>query len=321
MSKEPIIFGLNQYHNLAAKISKKLGLRLGKVSKTVFSDGEVLIYPEETVRGRDVFIIQSTCSPVNDNIMELLIFINAIKRSSAKEVNIIIPYYGYARQDRKCGAHQPVSAKMIATILESQKINRIITFDLHSPQAEGFFEIPVDNLSGLPTICKYINSKKLNNITVVSPDQGGVVRARKLANIIKSDFAIIDKQRIATNTVQVMNVLGNVKNKNCIIIDDMIDTGGTIIKAAEALKKNGANKIFLAATHPVFSGPAIERMKSSDVITEVITTDTIIIKPENHFPNLKIISIFEYLSDVIYAIINSEPLGRVFKKHTRILDK
>lgn len=316
-NNQQIIFGLSRSLELAKKVSKQASILLGEVEKLEFKDGEILVKPVNTVRGKDVFIIQSTSKPVNDSIMELLIFIDACTRASARSISLVIPYFGYARQDRKSKVHEPITSKLIAKLISTLKVERVITFDLHCPQIEGFFDVPVDNLNALPTLCNHIVNKQLKNLVVVSPDQGGVVRARKLAESLNTSLAIIDKRRHIANKSEVMNILGDVENKNCLLIDDMIDTGGTIINAANALKSKGANKIYVACTHGLFNGDAVEKFNNASSIDNIITTDTITL--DKKIAKLEVITISDFLADVIKAIIESKPIGSVYKEHTKVL--
>ena len=268
------IFALNSNKPLAEKIAKVVGVELGKISVNQFSDGEIRINIEESIRGDHVYIIQSTSSPVNDNIMELLIMIDALKRASVKTVNIVIPYYGYARQDRKARSREPITSKLVANMITRAGADRILTLDLHAAQIQGFFDMPVDHLLGAPLLANYFLDNGIANedTVVVSPDHGGVTRARKLAEFLKAPIAIIDKRRPKANVAEVMNIIGNVEGKKCILIDDMIDTAGTITLAAQALEDAGATEVYACCTHPVLSGPAIERIENS-VMKKVIVTD------------------------------------------------
>ena len=246
------LFSCNSNPKLAADVSRAIGVSLGNAKISRFSDGEIRVELHESVRGCDVYIIQSTSSPVNDHLMEMLVMIDALKRASAKTINVVIPYYGYARQDRKAKSRDPITAKLVADLITASGANRVITFDLHATQIQGFFNIPVDNLHAVPIIAKYFLAKQLQDIVVVSPDHGGVVRARKLAEKLKAPLAIIDKRRPEPNVSEVMNIIGDVSGKTTIIIDDIIDTAGTIVLAAEALRLAGAKSIYAACTHPVF---------------------------------------------------------------------
>lgn len=271
------IFSGNANPELAKGIAAELGLPLGKRSVSRFSDGEIAVEIEENVRGRDVFIIQPTCPPTNDNLMELLVMTDAMRRSSAARVTAIVPYFGYARQDRRPRAVRgPISAKLVANMMMTAGIERLLTIDLHADQIQGFFDIPVDNVYASPVLISDIKAQNYKDLIVVSPDVGGVVRARAIAKRITNDtdLAIIDKRRPKANVSQVMNIIGNVEGKTCVLVDDMADTAGTLCKAAEALKENGAAKVVSYITHPILSGPAIERINNS-VLDELVVTDTI----------------------------------------------
>ena len=270
------IFALNSNRPLAEKIAAAVGVELGKSSVTQFSDGEIQVNIEESIRGSHVYVIQSTSSPVNDNLMELLIMIDALKRASAKTINVVMPYYGYARQDRKARAREPITAKLVANMIQKAGATRMLTLDLHAVQIQGFFDIPVDHLMGAPLIANYFLEKgiKGDDVVVVSPDHGGVTRARKLAEFLKSPIAIIDKRRPKANVAEVMNIIGQVKGKTCVLIDDMIDTAGTITLAANALKEAGATSVYASCTHPVLSGPALQRIEDS-AIERLVVTDSI----------------------------------------------
>jgi len=269
------------------------------------------VHIEKSVRGSKVFIIQPTSPPVNDKLMELLLIIDACKRASAKEINAIIPYYGYSRQDRKAIPREPISAKVAANLLEAVGVNRVVTFDLHVDQIQGFFNIPVDNLEALPSIANNILDKKLKDIVVVAPDVGGAKRARKLAKLLDTQIAIIDKRRPEHGVAEIMNVIGEIENKTCVIIDDIIDTAGTITGAAKALKEKGAKEVYLAATHAIFSGEAPKRLQDK-AIKEVIATNSIQLPKEKQFPNLKVISLAQILAESIKRIYEGEPMGVLF---------
>ncbi|MDD3712915.1 MAG: ribose-phosphate pyrophosphokinase [Candidatus Izemoplasmatales bacterium] len=305
------LFALSSNIQLAQDIADYIGIPLSKCEVTHFADGEISINIPETVRGHKVFVIQSTCNPVNEHIMELLIMIDALKRASAREVNIVIPYYGYSRQDRKAKARQPISAKLVANLLEVAGATRVISMDLHAPQIQGFFDIPIDNFRGMPIISNYILSKNLENICVVSPDHGGVARARDLANILQSPIAIIDKMRPEPNVAEVMNIIGRVKGKTCVIVDDMIDTAGSIFAAANALAEAGAKDIYACCTHPVFSKTATQLLMEAP-IKEVICTNTIELPKDKTFPKLVQLSIAELLGQGIINIIDDQGVSTLF---------
>ena len=268
------IFTGNSNPAFAEEIAGIMGKPLGKSTVTKFSDGEISVNIWETVRGLDVYIIQSTCSPVNDNLMELLIMIDAMKRASAGRINAIIPYYGYARQDRKAKARDPITAKLVADLIMAAGADRVLTMDLHANQIQGYFDIPVDHLLGMPILAKYFKERHMDDLVVVSPDHGSVTRARNLVQYLNCPIAIIDKRRPEPNKSEIMNIIGNIEDKNCIIIDDMIDTAGTICNAANAIKDLGARSVRAAATHPVLSGPAVDRIKAS-AIEELVLLNTV----------------------------------------------
>lgn len=268
------VFTGNSNPVLAKKICKYLGVQLGGAKVKTFSDGEIQIEIEETVRGKDIFIVQSTCPPVNDNLVELLLMIDAFKRSAASRITAVMPYYGYSRQDKKVVPRVPISARLIADLLTVAGTNRLITMDLHAGQIQGFFDIPVDNLFAAPVIIEYIKSNFSNNLVIVSPDAGGVERARAYAKRLNTDLAIIDKRRDAPNKAIAMSVIGDVTDKVAVILDDMVDTAGTLIEAAYAIIEHGAKEVHACCAHPVFSGPAIDRIKNS-VLKSVVVSDTI----------------------------------------------
>ena len=305
------LFALSSNSQLAQDIADFIGIPLSKCEVTHFADGEININIPETVRGHKVFVIQSTCNPVNEHIMELLIMIDALKRASAREVNVVIPYYGYSRQDRKAKARQPISAKLVANLLEVAGATRVISMDLHAPQIQGFFDIPIDNFRGMPIISNYILSKNLENVCVVSPDHGGVARARDLANTLQAPIAIIDKMRPEPNVAEVMNIIGRVKGKTCVIVDDMIDTAGSIFAAANALAEAGAKDIYACCTHPVFSKNATELLMEAP-IKEVICTNTIELPKEKLFPKLVQLSTAELLGQGIINIIDDQGVSTLF---------
>ncbi len=306
------IFSGNSSPDLAKKICKKLGVPLSDAQVSTFSDGETRVEIDENVRGMDVFIIQSTCSPVNISIMELLVMIDALKRASADRITAVIPYYGYARQDRKVVPRAPITAKLVADLLTAAGANRMLSIDLHAGQIQGFFNIPVDNLFATPILLQYIKGRIKDNLVIVSPDTGGVVRARAFARRLGASLAIVDKRRDTPNESQVMNIIGSVKDKNVVILDDMIDTAGTMVQAATALKKEGALEVYACCTHPVLSGPAIERIETSE-IKEVIITDTIPLKTEaKSCKRFKILSTADLLSDAIKRIYYNESVSSLF---------
>jgi len=270
-----LLFSGNANRALAQDIATHLSISLGKAKVARFSDGEVDVEIEQNVRARDIFVVQPTCTPTNENLMELCIMVDALKRASARRVTAVIPYYGYARQDRRPRSTRvPISAKVVANMLEAVGVERLLTMDLHADQIQGFFNIPVDNIYASPVLLSDLQSKRYSDLVVVSPDVGGVVRARALAKQANCDLAIIDKRRPKANVSEVMHVIGEIEGRNCVIMDDMIDTAGTLVKAADVLKERGAKQVFAYCTHAVFSGPAIERIQSSR-LDEVVVTDTI----------------------------------------------
>ena len=307
------IFSLNSNEPLAASIAKEMGVELGKSSVKHFSDGEIQISIEESIRGCDVFIVQSTSAPVNENLMELLIMIDAVKRASARTVNVVMPYYGYARQDRKARSREPITAKLVANLLETAGATRVVLLDLHAPQIQGFFDILIDHLVGVPLISDYFSQKGWNpeDIVVVSPDHGGVTRARKMAERLKAPIAIIDKRRPKPNVAEVMNIVGNVEGKICILIDDIIDTAGTITNGADALLKSGAKEVYASCTHPVLSGPAIERIDNS-VIKELVITDSIQLPEEKKIAKITQLSVAKLLADAIVRIYENKSVSKLF---------
>jgi len=305
------IFTGNANPQLARSIAECLGEELGLAEVGRFKDGEISIKIHETVRGREVFIIQPTHKPTAENLMELLLLIDAMKRASAKMIAAVVPYYGYARQDRKTQPRDSIGAKLVANLLTAAGADRVVTMDLHADQIQGFFDIPVDNLRALPIIEEYIRSKDLDDLMVVAPDVGGVVRARSLANRLNCPIAIVDKRRPAANVSQVMNIIGNVEGKTCVLFDDMIDTGGTIVNSAEALMKNGAKAVFACCTHAVFSGQAPELLQQSP-LKEVIVTDTINISQDRMFPKLKVLSVASLFAEAIKRIFEEQPVSKLF---------
>ncbi len=313
--KDIKIFAGNASIELAKSIASCLNLELGKCEVSKFSDGEISVTFDETVRGSDVFLIQSTQNPVNDNIMELLIMIDACKRASAGRINAVIPYFGYARQDRKSKARDPISSKVVANLLEVSGADRVLTMDLHAPQLQGFFDIPVDNMVGIPLLAPYLIEKfGIGNpdVVVVSPDLGSVTRARKFTDRLDCPLAIVDKRRPKANVSEVMNIIGDVKGKKVILIDDMIDTAGTLVNAANALiEKGGATEIYACATHGVLSGPAIERIEKS-VLKEVILLDTITLPEEKKIDKIKQITIAPVIAEAIARIYEEKAISGLF---------
>lgn len=312
------IFALNSNRPLAEKIAEEVGVELGKSSVTQFSDGEIQVNIEESIRGCHVYVVQSTSSPVNDNLMELLIMIDALKRASAKTINVVMPYYGYARQDRKARAREPITAKLVANMIEKAGATRLLTLDLHASQIQGFFDIPVDHLMGAPLIADYFLEKEIcgDDVVVVSPDHGGVTRARKLAEFLKAPIAIIDKRRPKANVAEVMSIIGKVDGKTCVIIDDMIDTAGTITLAANALKEAGAKQVYASCTHPVLSGPAMQRIQDS-AIEHLVVTDSIYLSDERKIDKIDEISVGELMGDAIKRIHENKPVSPLFETHKK----
>jgi ribose-phosphate pyrophosphokinase len=305
------VFTLNSNPKLAEEIAANIGVELGKSSVTKFSDGEIQINIEESIRGCDVYVVQSTCEPVNQHIMELLIMIDALKRASAKSINIVMPYYGYARQDRKARAREPITAKLVADLLQTAGASRAITLDLHAPQIQGFFNIPVDQLVGVPILSSYWSKKGLDDIVVVSPDHGGVTRARNLADRLKAPIAIIDKRRPRPNVAEVMNIVGNIEGKTAILIDDIIDTAGTITLGANALIDSGAKAVYACCTHPVLSGPAIERIQNSK-IEELVVTNSIPLKEDKIIDKITQLSVAPLISEAIIRVHERQSVSILF---------
>lgn len=306
------LFALNSNKPLAEKIAKRMGLKLSTSSVVRFSDGEIQVDIDDSVRGKDVFLIQSTSAPVNDNLMELLIMIDAVRRASAASVNIVLPYYGYARQDRKTRAREPITAKLVADMIQAAGADRVLSLDLHAPQIQGFFDIPVDNLMGAPLLADYLLSNHLEeDAVVVSPDHGGVTRARKLAEFLGTSIAIVDKRRPKANVSEVMNIIGDVKGKRAILIDDMIDTAGTITLAAQALKDAGATEVYACATHAVLSGPAVDRLNNS-VIKSLVLTDSIQQPAEKNLDKMILVSVGPLMGDAIKLIMEHKPMSPLF---------
>jgi len=313
--KDIKIFCGNSSRDMAKQVADALGLPLGKSDVGTFSDGEISVSVFESVRGSDVFIIQSTCSPVNNNIMELLIMIDAVKRASAARVTAVIPYYGYARQDRKAKSHDPISAKLVADLITVAGADRVLTMDLHAPQIQGFFNIPVDHLLGAPILAPYYAEKFADfndDIVVVSPDLGSVNRARNFAHRIDAPIAIIDKRRQKANVCEVMNIIGDVKGKRVVLVDDMIDTAGTLCNAATAIMESGgAKEVYACATHGVLSGPAVERIAKSP-IKELVILDTVFLPPEKMIDKIIILPCAHVFAEAIERIYEDKPMSTMF---------
>lgn len=307
------IFSLEGNQPLAQEVANLVGIPLGKSTVKRFADGEVQINIEESIRGCDVFIIQPTSNPVNEHLMELLIMIDACKRASAANINIVMPYYGYARQDRKARSREPITAKLVANIIEKAGASRMIALDLHAPQIQGFFDIPIDHLMGVPILSNYFLEKGLDpeSTVVVSPDHGGVTRARKMADRLKTPIAIIDKRRPKPNVAEVMNIVGDINGKTAIIIDDIIDTAGTITLAADALVKKGAKEVYACCTHPVLSGPARERIENS-AIKELVVTNSIQLEDSRKPKNTKELSVAGLLAQAIIRVYERESVSVLF---------
>jgi len=308
-----VLFTGNANPALAREIAQTLGVELGKAKVARFSDGEVDVEIQQNVRARDVFVVQPTCAPTNEFLMELLIMVDAFKRASARRITAVIPYFGYARQDRRPRSTRvPISAKVVANLLETVGVERLLTMDLHADQIQGFFDIPVDNIYASPVLLSDVKSKAYPNLVVVSPDVGGVVRARALAKQLGSDLAIIDKRRAAANVSEVMHVIGDIEGRNCVIMDDMIDTAGTLVKAAEVLKERGANRVYAYCTHPVFSGPAIERIASSQLDEVVITNTIALSKPAQGCKKIRQLSVAFLFAETIRRISDGESVTSLF---------
>lgn len=303
------IFTGTAYPEFAQEVARFLDTPVANAIVGKFSDGEINVQISESVRGKDIFIIQPTCAPTNDNLMELLVMTDAFRRSSARTINAIIPYFGYARQDRKAAPRVPITAKLVANLMETAGIDRIVTMDLHAGQIQGFFDVPVDNLYGSIIFRDYIKQKNLPNPIIASPDIGGVSRARYFADQLGFDLVIVDKKREKANVSEVMNIIGDVKSKDVILVDDMIDTAGTMCKAAEVLKKHGAKSVMALGTHPVLSGPAIERIENS-VLDEIVMTNTIPLTQK--CSKIRILSVAPLFAEVIRRINNDESVNSLF---------
>lgn len=305
------VFTGNSHPELAEEIASIMGKPLGKSTVNKFSDGEISVNLWETVRGTDCYIVQSTCDPVNDNLMELLIMIDAMKRASAGRINAVIPYYGYARQDRKAKARDPITAKLVADLLVAAGADRVVTMDLHAAQIQGYFDIPVDHLVGMPILSKYFVAKGLEDVVIVSPDHGSVTRARNMAQPLNAPIAIVDKRRPEPNKSEIMNIIGDIEGKNCILVDDMIDTAGTITNAANALKDLGAVSVRACATHAVLSGPAIERIENS-AIEELVLLNTLPIPEEKRIEKMRIVSVAPLFAEAMTRIFTNGSISKLF---------
>jgi ribose-phosphate pyrophosphokinase len=309
-----MVFTGNANPALAERVAERLDLDLGQATVSRFSDGEVSVEIQENVRGKDVFIVQSTCAPTNDNLMELMVFIDAIRRASATRITAVIPYFGYARQDRRPrSARVPISAKVVASMLTNVGVDRVLTVDLHADQIQGFFDIPVDNVYGSPVLLDDINDQNYDDVVVVSPDIGGVVRARAVAKQLDTDLAIIDKRRERANESQVMNLIGDVEGRTCILVDDMCDTAGTLCKAAAALKEKGAKRVVSYITHPVFSGPAIDNIAHSE-LDEMVVTDSIpLSEAAKGCSKIRQLSLAPMLAEAVRRVCNEESISAMFR--------
>lgn len=296
---------------LAQEIAEHLGMPLCEAHVGRFNNGEIQVMIDESVRGSDVFIIQPTTYPVNDNLMELLILIDAVKRASARNITAVVPYYAYARQDRKTRGREPISAKLVADLIQAAGATRVVTMDLHAGQIQGFFNVPVDHLVAVPTLADYFRAKQLEDIVVVSPDLGGVTRARQMADLLHAPIAIIEKRRPQPGVAEVMNIIGNIEGKTAIIIDDIVDTAGSLTEGAKALTDRGAKAVYACCTHPVLSVPAVERIQSS-VITELVVTNTIPVPPEKSISKIRVLSIAGLLGEVITRIYGDLSVSTLF---------
>ena len=305
------IFTGNANPALAKQIADHLGIPLGLGQVMRFSDGEVHVRIEESVRGADVFVVQPTSAPVNEHLMELLITIDALRRASARRITAVIPYYGYARQDRKTRARDPITAKLTANLLTTAGVDRVLAMDLHAGQIQGFFDIPVDHLPGVPILAEYFKGKGLQDMLIVSPDLGGVTRARDLANRLGVDIAIIDKRRPEPNVAEIMNIIGRIQGKRVIMVDDIIDTAGTIAQGAEALLAHGASEVYTCCTHAVLSGPAVARLQAS-AVTEVVITDTIPLPADKHIAKITVLPVAPLLGDAILRIYEDLSVSKLF---------
>ncbi|HEV8437405.1 MAG TPA: ribose-phosphate pyrophosphokinase [Methylomirabilota bacterium] len=311
MSYELKLFSGNANRPLAEEIAQQLRVPLGDADVSRFSDGEVYVQINENVRGEDVFIVQPTCPPVNDNLMELLVMIDAFKRASARRITAVLPYYGYGRQDRKSQSRVPISAKLVADLITTAGASRVLAIDLHAGQIQGFFNIPVDHLFAAPVIIDHLAKKDLEDVVLVSPDAGGVERARAIAKRLRAGLAIIDKRRDGPNVAVFMYLIGEVKDKDVVVIDDMIDTAGTLVQAVEAVKREGARRVLACGVHPVLSGPALHRIANSEV-EELIITNSIPLPPEKQLPKIHVLSVAPLLAEAIRRIHDEESVSTLF---------
>jgi len=315
-----MVFTGNANPALAQEIAGHLGIQLGAATVGRFSDGEVTVEVNTNVRARDVFVVQPTCAPTNENLMELLIMVDALKRASAERISAVIPYFGYARQDRRPRSSRvPISAKVVANLLQTVGVSRVLTMDLHADQIQGFFDIPVDNIYASPVLLSDLRHRNYDNLIVVSPDVGGVVRARALAKQLGTDLAIIDKRRPKANVSEVMHVIGEIDGRNCVIMDDMIDTAGTLVKAAEVLKERGALHVYAYCTHPVFSGPAIDRLAKGTALDEVVVTNTIPLADiARGCPKIRQVSVAPLFAETISRIAKGESVMSLFSEQENL---
>lgn len=307
------IFTGNAHPALAQEICDYIGVPLGKAVCGCFNNGEIQVMVNESVRGKDVFIIQPTGAPVNDNLMELLIMVDAMKRASARHITVIVPYYGYARQDRKTRGREPISAKLVADLMSTAGVTRVVTMDLHAGQIQGFFDVPVDHLMSTSILAKYIKSMKLENLTIVSPDLGGVTRARELADRLGAPIAIIEKRRPEPGVAKVMNIIGTVKDRSCVLVDDIVDTAGSLCEGAKALDKAGAMGVYAAVCHPVLTDPATERVKNS-CLKQLIVTNSLPIEDYKKQTKLKVLSVAPLLGEAIMRIFHDASVSSLFDK-------
>lgn len=308
------IFSGSANVSLAQEVARYLGVDLGPMVRKRFADGELYVQIQESIRGCDVYLIQPTCHPVNDNLMELLIIIDACRRASARQITAVLPYYGYSRADRKTAGRESITAKLVANLITQAGASRVLAMDLHSAQIQGYFDIPVDHVYGSPVLLDYLARKELPDLVVVSPDVGGVARARAFAKKLDdAPLAIIDKRRQAHNVAEVMNVVGDVKGKTAVLVDDMIDTAGTISAGARLLREEGARQVYACATHAIFSPPAVERLSVTGLFEEVLVTNTTPIPPERHFPQLRVLSVASLLGETIWRVHEDSSVSSMFR--------
>ena len=312
MKKDIAVLGLSASQELVKEMCEILGCRQYPCEVKHFADGEIMVQIGESVRGKHVYIVQSTCNPVSTNLMEILICLDACKRASASQITCVIPYFGYARQDRKASARQPITAKLVADLLQVAGADRVVTVDLHAAQIQGFFDIPIDDMTAVPMLSQYFRAKHIEDLTVVSPDHGGASRARKFCDALDAPLAIIDKRRLRPNEAQALNIIGDVKGRNVIVVDDMCDTAGTLVAGIDLLKQEGAKDIYFACSHGVFSGPAIERLQNSP-IKEVVVTNTIPLVEEKKIEKITALSIAPLLAKTVEHIEEARPVSYVFE--------